>query len=125
MISKSILNGIEIFTIESDHLKVSIAPALGGKIINVFNKHLQKEFLWTNKALPLATNARGADYDPNFWGGIDELIPNDLPETIDSIPYPDHGELWTTALQYQLSEKKLPCMENWSLADFITAKRCM
>ncbi len=97
MISKSILNGIEIFTIESDHLKVSIAPALGGKIISIFNKHFQKEFLWTNKTLPLATNARGADYDPNFWGGIDELIPNDLPETIDSIPYPDHGELWTTA----------------------------
>jgi hypothetical protein len=39
---------------------------------------------------------RGADYDSNFYGGIDELIPNDIPENIDGIDDPDHGELWTT-----------------------------
>jgi hypothetical protein len=107
MISKSITDGINIFTIESDHLRVSIAPALGGKIISIYNKRLQKEFLWINKNLPLATNESGAEYDPNFWGAIDELIPNDLPETINSISYPDHGELWTTALQYNLSDQKI------------------
>lgn len=100
-------NGIEIFAIESDHLTISIAPALGGKIIGIYNKHLKKEFLWTNKDLPLATHVHGADYDANFFGGIDELIPNDLPETIDSISYPDHGELWTTALQYQITDRKI------------------
>ena len=100
-------NGINIFTIESDHLKISLAPALGGKITSIYNKPLNKEFLWTNKNLLLAKNESGAEYDPNFWGAIDELIPNDLPETIDSIAYPDHGELWTTALQYNLLDQKI------------------
>ncbi len=68
MISKSIHNGIEIFAIESDHLTISLAPALGGKITSIYNKHLKKEFLWNNKNLPLATYIRGADYDTNFLG---------------------------------------------------------
>lgn len=52
-------------------------------------------------------NKPGADYDSNFWGGIDELIPNDIPENIDSISYPDHGELWTTVLDYNTSSDQV------------------
>jgi hypothetical protein len=107
MISKHIENRLEILTIENDHLKVSIAPALGGKITSVFNKQLQKEFLWTNAHLALQMNAPGADYDFNFFGAIDELLPNDTPETVDGISYPDHGELWTTALQYLEEDGKI------------------
>ncbi len=107
MIAKSLRNGIEVFALESKHLAVAIAPALGGKIISLYNKPLQKEFLWTNQHLPLATQVRGAEYDPNFFGGIDELVPNDMPETIDAIEYPDHGELWTTSLQHQLSDQQI------------------
>ena len=51
-----------------------------------------------NKDLPFSTHQPGTDYDSNFWGGIDELLPNDIDEKIDTIDYPDHGELWTTAL---------------------------
>ncbi len=107
MISKSITNGIEILRMETNHLIFSIAPALGGKILSVYHKHLNKEFLWTNQKLPLQKNERGADYDSNFIGAIDELIPNDLTETIDSVPYPDHGELWTTVLQYEQTDEKI------------------
>ena len=106
-ISQTIENDIEISTLESNQLKVSIAPALGGKILGIFNKPLMKEFLWVNKNLPLKTNISGADYDSNFMGAIDELIPNDLPEKINSIDYPDHGELWTTALQYEQAGNKI------------------
>ncbi len=55
----------------------------------------------------LETYEPGTDYDPNFFGGIDELIPNDIPEEIDLIKYPDHGELWTTSLDYELFEDKI------------------
>ena len=106
-ISSNSKNGIEILTIKNDHLELSIAPALGGKIISLFNKNLQKEFLWTNKNLSLKINNSGDDYDSNFIGGIDELIPNDIPETIDSISYPDHGELWTTRLNHEITGNKI------------------
>lgn len=101
------INDITILSLENDHLKISVAPALGGKIISIFNKSLQHEFLWTNKNLQLATHEPGADYDSNFFGGIDELIPNDLAEVVDGIDYPDHGELWTTRLQHHVTESSI------------------
>jgi len=101
IILNEIINDIEVITIKSNHLTLSVVPSLGGKIIRLFNTRLNKEFLWTNKALSLSTNEAGADYDANFFGGIDELLPNDIPETVDGILYPDHGELWTSNLQYE------------------------
>src|SRR3954463_1228554 len=107
MISKSFTNGIEVFTVETEDLIFSIAPAVGGKITSIYNKNLKKEFLWTNQNLPLKIHSSGADYDSNFFGAIDELIPNDITETIDSITYPDHGELWTTVLQSKIADEKI------------------
>lgn len=107
MVSESSTNGIGIVTIENDHLSVSVIPALGGKIWSIYNKPLQKEALWRNEALPLQQQKRGADYDSNFLGAIDELLPNDMAETIDGIDYPDHGELWTTHLQHTVTEDSI------------------
>lgn len=101
------INGVDIFILENDQLKVTVAPSLGGKILSVYNKPLGREFLWTNKNLQITTHEPGADYDSNFLGGIDELIPNDIPESIDGIAYPDHGELWTTKLQHETSENSI------------------
>ena len=104
---RSNINEIETFIGENDHIKFEIAPTAGGKILSIYNKHLQKEFLWRNKNLMFETYQPGANFDANFFGGIDELIPNDIPENIDSIDYPDHGELWTTSLDYKLFEDRI------------------
>jgi hypothetical protein len=101
--SKHQVNGLEVLAGENDDIRFEMVPALGGKLTSVFNKKLQKEFLWHNAELALAENNAGDDYDSNFWGGIDELLPNDIPETVDGIEYPDHGELWTTRLAYTLT----------------------
>ena len=104
---KAYINSIDFFTLANDHLLVSIAPAMGGKITSVFNKLLDKEFLWTNTDMQPTIHHPGSDYDSNFFGGIDELIPNDIPEKIDGIDYPDHGELWTTKLAYETTPDKI------------------
>ena len=106
-ISKREINGLTLLTGENDLIRFEVAPALGGKITSIYNKVLQKEFLWHNQDLDLAPNSPGTDYDTNFWGGIDELIPNDIPETVDGIEYPDHGELWTTALDYEMTKNNI------------------
>ncbi len=115
MFSKKKINGIEILTLENEHLKIKIAPKLGGKIISVFNKPLNTEFLWSNKNLTLVQNHPGDDYDSNFWGGIDELIPNDIPENVHGIDYPDHGELWTTSLKYKTENNTVSLSGNLKL----------
>ena len=107
IISRKHINGVEVLIGENDPIKFEIVPAAGGKIISVFNKDIKKEFLWRNTHLLLEKLQPGADYDANFIGGIDELLPNDIPETVDSIAYPDHGELWTTSLDYELHEDRI------------------
>lgn len=106
-ISYSRIDQTEVIICENDHLQVVVAPALGGKICSIFNKQLGQEFLWTNTNLSLQAHTPGTEYDPNFYGGMDELIPNDIPEKIQGIDYPDHGELWTTPLEYEVDTASL------------------
>jgi hypothetical protein len=54
------------------------------------------------RALPV-----GANYDDHFFGGFDELLPNDLPETVQGNALVDHGELWTTPLEAQVADERL------------------
>ena len=122
IVTKSRINNVEVLTGENDHIKFVIAPATGGKILSVYNKLLQKEFLWSNKNLLFETHQSGADYDINFWGGIDELIPNDIRENIDGNEYPDHGELWTTPLEYDLSHDKISVFGKLKLSELYYKK---
>jgi len=46
----------------------------------------------------------GATYDNWFSGGWDEVFPNDYPVTIDGEPYPDHGEVWSLPMTWELLE---------------------
>lgn len=103
MIYTKEINGLNAVVTENELLRVEVVPDLGGKIISIYHKDFQKEFLWNNKDLSLEKLATGSDYESNFWGGIDELIPNDVPEQVDGIHYPDHGELWTTVLSYEIT----------------------
>lgn len=99
--------GVATVSLENDLLKVVAAPEVGGRIVSIYNKETGYEFLWKNAALPLVRNEPGAPYDPNFYGGIDELLPNDLPEVITGIEVPDHGELWTMPLDYNVEDREI------------------
>jgi hypothetical protein len=90
----------EVVRLRSPQLEVDVAPDLGGRIVQIRHFSTGHQFLWNNAGLSLAPLPPGSQYDPNFYGGIDELIPNDIPETIDGVACADHGELWTTPLSW-------------------------
>jgi hypothetical protein len=90
-----------IVRMESDFLQVDIAPGVGGRIVNILGKPSGYQFLWHNARLKLEKQSPGAEYDPNFYGAVDELLPNDIPERLNGVDSPDHGELWTLALAYR------------------------
>lgn len=92
------VDGVPIVRLENASLRVDVAPSVGGRVISLIDKATGYEFLWRNARLKLEKLPPGSPYDPNFYGGIDELIPNDIPEPLNSVDSPDHGELWTTAL---------------------------
>lgn len=101
------LNGIPIVRMESALLTADVAPQMGGKIISLVHKPSRHEFLWRNRSLQLERLSSGSEYDPNFYGGVDELLPNDIIETIDGVNCPDHGELWTTPLEWNVTGQSL------------------
>lgn len=91
----------------SEHLEIDVVPRVGGRIVRCFHPGSGHEFLWRNPGLVLKVKSPGTPYDPNFYGGIDELLPNDIPETIDDNSYPDHGELWTKELDWRIDNETL------------------
>ena len=95
------VDGTPIIRIENRFLRVDVAPGVGGKVVNLVEKRSGHSFLWHNQNLRLERMPPGSEFDPNFYGGIDDLIPNDFPEYVDGIACPDHGELWTTALAHK------------------------
>ncbi len=101
------LDGVPLVRLESDALRVDVAPGVGGRVVSLVEKSSGHEFLWRNRALPLQCLAAGSEYDPNFFGGIDELFPNDIPEEINGVPCPDHGELWTLPLDWRCDGERL------------------
>lgn len=74
-------------------------PGFGGKITSIYHKDAKYEYLWYS---PEMLQRDCSVYDECFSGGIDEIFPNDLPETLCGIDFPDHGILWSSALEYLL-----------------------
>jgi len=98
---------VEVVRLENTLLRVEVSPETGGRLISLFHKGLSREFLWRNSRVRLERVPPGLSYDPNFYGGIDEVIPGDLLETIDGLDCPDHGELWTLPLDAHIEDDAL------------------
>lgn len=97
--------GFRALVLENRHLRVVILPELGGKIWSILAKAQDREMLWHNPRVPPRAAPYGAAYDNWFCGGWDELFPNDTPVVIDGEPYPDHGEIWALAAEWEVVER--------------------
>lgn len=90
--------GFPVLRLENEALTVDVLPDLGGKILQITHRTLGRSFLWHNPRQRLRRLPLGASYDDHFFGGWDELLPNDVVESIGGETLVDHGELWTTPL---------------------------
>ena len=96
--TRATLDGVPVIRLENGLLRVDVAPSVGGRIVGLRHLPSGYEYLWRHPTLPLRRALPDTEYDPQFYGGIDEQIPCDAPESIDGIAFPDHGELWTLPL---------------------------
>lgn len=101
------VDGVDTIVLRSERLEVEVAPSVGGRITRLVDRAAGKDLLWRNAGLPLRREQPFAAYDPAFYGGIDELLPNDGPETVQGVQWPDHGELWTMPLEAQVIGDRL------------------
>jgi hypothetical protein len=96
--------GFRVITLENRYLKLDIIPELGATIYNLLYKPADRNLLWHNPRIGLRSVAIGNSYDNNFRGGWDELFPNDCAEVYRGESYPDHGELWCQAWNFEITE---------------------
>jgi len=99
--------GFPLIRLENDWLRVEVLPTFGGKIWTLEHCGLRRQFLWHHPRHRLRALPLGASYDDHFFGGFDELLPNDIPETVNGEPLVDHGELWTTPLEARIEGESL------------------
>lgn len=109
--------------LENDRMAVEIAPAIGGRMTSLVSRGEAGEWLWRNPSLPLRPVPPGSGYDSNFWGGVDEVIPCDMPEVVGGVAYPDHGELWTQALTVEREGAGMLLRGRLPLLDFAYERR--
>lgn len=87
--------GLTELVLANDQLRVVVIPELGGRVWEITHLASGRQLLWHHPELVATPVGLGADYDDNFIGGWDELFPNDVPEELGGIPFPDHGEAWS------------------------------
>ena len=88
-------------TLGNEFLSVKTDSSAGGRIISLFDKTAGRELLWYDASRVPADPE--LDYDGNFAGGMDELLPCDPPEN----GWPDHGELWTAQVNEKFTDNIL------------------
>ena len=76
-VTTTLINGLDCVILENETLAATLCPAAGGKISSLVLKNPDVELLWNNPRLVLRAYPAGTEYDPHFFGGIDELLPND------------------------------------------------
>ena len=115
-VTTTLINGLDCVILENETLAATLCPAAGGKISSLVLKNPDVELLWNNPRLVLRAYPAGTEYDPHFFGGIDELLPNDEKERINDRDYPDHGELWTSSLEWERTEEGIRLLADLPIA---------
>ena len=92
--------GIPTVILENGLLRAVLMPGLGAKIWQLTCLPAGRELLWHNPRITPRPLPFGAVYDDVFFGGWDELFPNDASEVLADERMPDHGEVWTLPWDY-------------------------
>lgn len=94
--------GTTRLVLSNERLRVVVLPELGGRVWEITHLASGRQLLWHAPGARPTRVPFGADYDDNFAGGWDELYPNDLPERLAGRDYPDHGEAWAAAWDWEV-----------------------
>lgn len=95
---------LQALVIENESIRAVVLPELGGKLWQLTCTRTGRDLLWHNPRPAARPVPFGATYDDVFFGGWDELFPNDIPETLAGEPFPDHGELWASPWDWRIEQ---------------------
>ena len=92
---------LSAWMLENDTLRTIIVPDVGAKLVSLFDKRNQLEWLAGSGDRPFRKVPYGATFTDQDMSGWDEMFPTVLacdypgPGDQNDTPLPDHGEVWT------------------------------
>jgi galactose mutarotase-like enzyme len=106
-VSQTSWYGQAAWVLESDSIRTVVIPDMGAKLVSLFDKRNQLEWLVGPGDRPFKKAAYGADFTGQDMSGWDEMFP-----TISACEYPapgekkgtalpDHGEVWPLSWDYE------------------------
>lgn len=107
-------HGQEAWKLENAALQVVIVPEMGAKIVSIFDKRNQVEWLVGPGERPFEPVPYGAVFTEQDMSGWDEMFPTinactyPDPNSDQTILLPDHGEVW--AIPWQRTETEEPVL---------------
>jgi galactose mutarotase-like enzyme len=93
-ILKTTWHNFPALTLETEVIRVIILPDLGAKIVSMFDKTCQHEWL-VPPMRPLKQTSYGADFVSQDMSGWDEMLPTIVACDWEGAHLPDHGEVWS------------------------------
>ena len=89
--------------LENEFIRVVIAPKYGAKIIEIWDKRANYQWLWTDPSRKIRKRNFRDSYESHDISGFDDCFPNIgiSNYALDSkIELPDHGDLWTQSASW-------------------------
>lgn len=108
LITQTNWGGLPAYVLENEALRTIVVPELGAKLVSLFDKRSQQEWLVDSADRPLKKVAYAAVFTDQDMSGWDEMFPTIVaceypaPGRNNGAYLPDHGEVW--ALPWKLEE---------------------
>ncbi len=114
-------NRLKKEVLENDFLRVCVLPEYGAKIVEIWDKRVDYQWLWTDPSRPIRARSFGDNYADHDISGFDECFPNIgiSPYPLDNLKnLPDHGELWTNSWESERSDYTLTTFTHGRIAPY-------
>ena len=92
-------DGLQEICLQSEHVRLSVLPAAGGKITELVDRRSGRNWLWQNSHIPFKPGVYDADYGRDLdSGGWDEILLSITPADLQigsgqACRIPDHGDV--------------------------------
>ena len=111
LIRKTNWHGLDALALENEYLCTVTVPELGAKVVSLFDKRNQKEWLVGPGSRPVKKVTYGAWFHEQDLSGWDEMFPTIIacpypgPGEQQGAPLPDHGEVWSLPWDIERAEE--------------------
>ncbi len=107
-----IWRGLDAWQFETDLLRIVVVPALGAKLVSLFDKKAGREWLAPTAVPPRGRIPYAASFLEYSLGGWDEMLPTIIacdypsPGEFQGARLPDHGEVWSLEWEVTCTESE-------------------